>query len=78
MGIHNIDVNKCNINRETPLMVASAGGYTRIVKKLLAHYKMDANFATFEGKTAVRYGIDGSGWQFNTMKFDPSLFQSPF
>ncbi|XP_062592067.1 protein TANC1-like [Saccostrea cucullata] len=50
------DVNKCNLNGETPLIIASRIGSLEIVK-LLVENGADVEFLDMEGKTALFYGI---------------------
>ena len=52
-----IDVNKHTIHRGSPLIAASVGGYAEIVRLLLSHPDVNANFVDFDGKNALMHAI---------------------
>ena len=52
---HDIDVNKGTFSRKNPLLAAAEDGNENIVMMLLAHSKIDVNYADFNGTTAFSY-----------------------
>ena len=52
-----IDINGATVERVTPLMASAKEGHEDIVKILLADPHLEADFADYDGKTALFYSI---------------------